>query len=244
MPNKIKIKLGNQKFLAIDLTEPLRENTEVYPGDPKLKKEIFSDIKKTGFQHHVYSIGDHNFHPHGDAPSHQNTELQHKGFESFGIDFCFNPACLIDLSASKQAKKFGKIRYLVEVREEHLVPFSEIIAKKGALIIRTGYDRWLEANKPHEPKNIPYLSSSAADFISKFRNIKVIGTDSLTIDPCSDKPVHYAHQAFRHKLIVESMVHLYSIPKKARNNFYLQASPVRIVGATGGPIVAYAFVEV
>lgn len=244
VPNKTKIRLGSAEFLAIDLTEPLTENTEVYPGDPRLKKEVFSDIIKTGFQHHVYSIGDHNFHPHGDAPSHQNRESQNKGFESFGIDFCFNSSCLIDLSNSKEARKFGKIKYLVEVRKEHLLPFSKIIAKKGAVVIRTGYDRWLEANKPHEPQNIPYLSKSTADFLGKFKKLKVIGTDSLTIDPCSSKPIHYAHQSFKDKLIVECMVHLHEIPFKARNNFYLQTSPVRIAGATGGPIVAYAFVEV
>lgn len=243
MANKTRIRLGNSEFLIIDLTEPLMEDTEVYPGDPRPKKQVFSDIRKTGFQHHVYSIGDHNFHPHGDAPSHQNKELQHKGFESFGIDFCFNSACLIDLSNSKEAKKFGKIKYLVEVKKEHLMPFSKIIAKKGAAIIRTGYDKWLEANKPHEPKDIPYFSKPAADFIRKFKNLKVVGTDSLTIDPCNENPVHYAHQAFKDKLIVESMVHLYEIPAKSRNDFYLQTSPVRIVGATGGPIVAYAFVE-
>lgn len=243
MPNKIRIKLGNSDYLAIDLTEPLREDLEVYPGDPKPKKEIFSGIQKTGFQHHIYSIGDHNFHPHGDAPNHQNKELQRKGFESFGIDFCFNSACLIDFSGSKEAKQFGKIKYLVEVKKEYMVPFSKIIADKGALIIRTGYDKWLEANNPHEPKSIPYLAKSAADFIMKFKNLKVIGTDSLTIDPCHDEPVHYAHQAFKDKLIVESMVHLYEIPAKSRSNFYLQTSPVRIVGATGGPVVAYAFIR-
>lgn len=244
VPNKTKIRLGSAKFLVIDLTEPLKENVEVYPGDPSPRKEVFSDIRKTGFQHHIYSIGDHNFHPHGDAPSHQNRELQDKGFESFGIDFCFNSACLIDLSGSKEAKQFGKIKYPVEVKKEHLTPFSKIIANKGALIIRTGYDKWLEANNPHEPKNIPYLTKSAADFIMKFKNLKVIGTDSLTIDPCHDEPVHYAHQAFKDKLIVESMVHLYEIPLKARNDFYLQTSPIRIVGATGGPIVAYAFIQI
>jgi kynurenine formamidase len=44
-------------------------------------------------------------------------------------------------------------------------------------------------------------------------------------------------------LIVESMVNLHSIPKDKSSSFDLQTSPVRIVGATGGPITAYAFIE-
>ena len=244
VPNKIRIKLGNSDYLVVDLTEPLREDVEVYPGDPKPKKQVFSDIRKTGFQHHVYCLSDHCFHPHGDAPSHQNKELRHKGFESYGIEFCFNPACLIDLSNSKAAKNSNGIKYLLEIRKEHLVPYSQIMAKKGAVVIRTGYDRWIESNRPHKPKNIPYLSKSAAEFIAGFKNIKVVGTDSITFDPCEKKPVHFAHQALKGNLIVESMVHLYEIPAKARSSFYLQTSPVRIVGATGGPIAAYAFIEV
>lgn len=239
---KRKVSFGSKNYLVIDLTEPLSEKTKVYPGDPKPKKEVFSDINKTGFQHHVYSIGDHNFHPHGDAPNHQNKELQHKGFETFGLDYCFNTACLIDLSSSKEAMKIDSIKYLVEVKKHHLAPFAKTIAKKSAVVIRTGYDKWVEANKSHNPKNIPYLSKDAADFIAGFKNIKVIGTDSLTVDACREKPIHYAHKLFKEKLIVESMVHLYEIPPNARSNFHLQTSPVRIVGATGGAIVAYAFI--
>ena len=100
--NRKEIKSGKNKFLVIDLTEPLKEETEVYPGDPKPKKEVFSDIKQTGYQHHTYKLGDHNFHPHGDAPKHQNPEMQDKGFEIFGLDYSFNSACLI------QYQKWGQ----------------------------------------------------------------------------------------------------------------------------------------
>lgn len=239
--NKKEIKLGNTKYLVIDLTEPLKEGTEVYPGDPKLEKEVFSDIHKTGCQHHIYKLSDHHFHPHGDALNHQNMDSD-KGFESFGLEYCFNSACLIDLSDSQEAREFEGIKYLVEVKKKHLEPFAKLFSQKEAVLIRTGYDRWLEANKPHIPKNIPYLIKDAAEFLASFNNIKVIGIDSLTVDACREKPIHVAHQTLKNKLIVESMVHLYEIPQEARENFDLQTSPVRIVGATGGPVIAYAFI--
>lgn len=237
---KKKIVLGNAKYLVVDLTEPLSDNTQVYPGDPKLTKKVFSDIHTSGWQYHVYRLGDHIFHPHGDAPNHQNVKLKDKGFETFDISYCFNRACLIDLSKCKNAEKFEGINYLVRVEEKHLNPYSNIIRGKNAVLIRTGYDKWLEANNTHTLKGIPYFSEGAVDFISKFKSLKVIGTDSLTIDPAG---CHYAHKKFKNLLIVESMVHLHLIPESGWKNFFLQTSPVRIVGATGGPVVAYAFIK-
>ncbi|MBM3200734.1 hypothetical protein FJZ53_07380, partial [Candidatus Woesearchaeota archaeon] len=174
------------------------------------------------------------------APSHQNAELQGRCFESFGMKFCFNRACMIDLSGSEGSEKFNGVKYLIEVDEEHLKPWEDAIRGKGAVIIRTGYDKWLEANKAHVPERIPYLTEGAADFISRFKGLKVFGTDSLTVDPIGG---HYAHKKLKSLLIVESMVHLSLIPDSKRKDFFLQTSPVRIVGATGGPVVAYAFVK-
>lgn len=226
--NKKEIKLGNKKFLVVNLNQPLKLDTEVYPGDPKLERKIFSEIDKTGWHHYIHQIGDHNFQPHGDAPNHQNPDMQDKGFEFWTLDYHFNSAFLIDLS--------GKI----EIKKEHLEPFSSLLSKKEAVLIRTGYDKWLEANKPHTPENLPYLNAEAAEFLSSFKNIKVVGIDSLTVDPPGK---HAAHQLLKNVLIVESLVHLYEIPLEAREDFTLETSPVQIVGATGGPIVAHAFIE-
>lgn len=236
----MKINIGGENYTIIDLTEPLREDTEVYPGDPKPTKEIFSEIKKTGYQHYIFRIGDHNFHPHGDAPNHQNLNMQDKGFEFFDIKYCFNYACLIDLSDCENAEEIDGVKYLMEIKREHLDKYAKIISERTALIIRTGYDKWLDLNKPHQPSKIPYLNKEAADFISSFDNIKVFGIDSITIDAIGS---HYAHQKFKNMLIVESLVHLYAIPSNKKDNFLCQTSPVRIVGATGGPIIAYAFVK-
>ncbi|GAG91059.1 unnamed protein product, partial [marine sediment metagenome] len=98
----------------------------------------------------------------------------------------------------------------------------------------------LEENKPHIPENLPYLNKEAADFITSFNQIKVIGIDSLTVDPVGS---HVAHQALKSTLIVESLVNLHEIPSESRLNFNLQTTPLRIVGATGGPVVAYVYIQ-
>ena len=233
-----KIKLGTQEFLVIDLNKPLSLDQEVYPGDPKPKRKVFSDIHETGWHHYIHEIGDHHFQPHGDAPNHQNPELIDKGFEVFGLDHCFTNAFMIDFSNSEKSIEKEGIKFLVEITLEDLIPFKDLLTQKSGVLLRTGYDKWLENNYPHDPQALPFLTPDAAEYLSTFKNIKVVGTDSLTVDPNGS---HKAHQQLKEKLIVESMVNLYSIPLEKRSNFDLQTSPVRIVGATGGPITAYAF---
>ena len=228
------------EFLVIDLTEPLREDSEVYPGDPKPRKRVFTTLEKDGFLHHIYEIGDHHFHPHGDAPKHYSGD--ERGFEIFGLDYAFHRACLIDLSSIGKAS--AGITFITEITEQHLLPFANIITKRGALLIRTGYDKWLEAGKPHQPHLIPYLTKQAAAFLAGFKSLRVVGIDSITFDPAgSGKPVKDAHNLLREKFIVESLVHLHEIPRDHAHDFTLQTSAVRIVGATGGPVVAYAYIS-
>jgi kynurenine formamidase len=223
-PNTKEINIEGTKYILVDLTQKLRLDTEVFPGDPKPQRKVFSSIE-SGYEHYTHSIGDHNFTPHGDAPKHQNPDSQEKGFDCWGIDRVFNQAYLINLD--------GK----VEIRKEDLEPHAGKIATASALILRTGYDRHLEENRPHIPEKIPYLNAEAADLIANFKNLKVLGIDSITVDPMG---IHHAHQALSHLLIVESLVHLHEIPS---NEFSLQTSPVKIEGATGGPVVAFAYIK-
>ena len=242
MNNKKKMRilqLGSNKFKLINLTEPLKEDVEVFPGDPKPKKKIFCKFEKENCRHNIYSIGDHNFHPHGDAPNHQNLEYKDRGFEFWNLDYVFNKTCLIDLSESIDSIELDGIKLLKKISKRHILPFINQIRENTALILRTGYDKWLESNKTHIISNIPYISKSAIDIISKIENLRVIGIDSLTIDKVGEK---YAHRKLKDRLIVECLVNLYNIPKKNRNCFDLQTSPIAIEGATGGPILAYAYI--
>jgi kynurenine formamidase len=233
--------LGGTKFKIIDLSHPLDLDLEVYPGDPKLEREVFSDVVETGYGHLTHTVGDHMGHPHGDAPSHQNPELKDKGIEHWYMNYFFNNAILIDLSSTREAQEFDGIRYLVEVNKEHLEKFNERLSQVGAVVIRTGYDKWLEDNREHTPENIPYLSKEAAEYIASFDNINVVGVDSLTIDPIGKHDAHWL--LTKDKFVVESLVNLDQIPSEDRLNFDLQTSPFRIKGATGSPVVAHAFVK-
>lgn len=234
------IKLGRSEFLVIDLTNPLSLNQEVYPGDPKPKRTVFSDIEETGWHHYIHELGDHHFQPHGDAPNHQNPDMMDQGFEKFDLTYSFNQAFLIDFSLSAKAQEINGIPILVETTKADLLPFEDLFLEREAVVLRTGYDKWLEKNFPHDPQLLPYLTPDAAEYLASFKNLKIVGTDSLTVDPDGS---HIAHQWLKDKFIVESMVHLHHIPEENRNQFDLQTSPLRVIGATGGPVIAYAFIE-
>ena len=163
------------------------------------------------------------------------------GFESWGMEFVFNDAIMIDISESDESKEIQGVRYTKKVTKEHIMPHIKKIEKKDALIIRTGYDTWIEKNKRHILENIPYIDKSAIELISKMKKLKVIGIDSLTIDNVAED---IGHRKFKNKMIVECLVNLSSIPKKHRKGFSLQTSPIVIVGATGGPILAYAYIPI
>jgi kynurenine formamidase len=236
-----KISLGKKKFNVINLTKPLTLDQEVYPGDPKPVRKIFTDIDDTGWHHYIHELADHHFQPHADAPNHQNPELKDRGIEAFDMDFFFNQAFLIDLSTDKNSVNINGINFIIEVSKKHFEPYKKYLEQKSAVLIRTGYDKWLEKNLPHKPELLPYLTKDAAEFIASFKNIKVVGTDSITVDPPES---HTAHKLLKDKLIVESLVNLHNIPKENAMEFDLETSPVKIVGATGAPVIAYAFIEV
>lgn len=186
-------------------------------------------------------MGDHIFHPHGDAPGHHNPDYEDRGFEYWDLNYVFNKACLIDLSKSKDSAEIDGIRIHTKISDFHISPYNEQIKNCRAVIFRTGYDKWLEANRKHIPGLIPYFDNSAVEILSKFKNLRVIGTDSLTVDQIEN---NYAHRKFKNKFIIECLVNLYRIPQKHKNNFHLQTSPIAIVGASGGPVLAYAYIPI
>lgn len=223
---------------VVELHIKLEPGIPVYPGDPELKREVASDLKETGFGHFVHSLSDHHG-THIDAPNHQNPDMVDKGVEVFDKpQFKFNKACLIDLSGSPEVEEVDGIKYLLKITEKHLEPYIDEMKKVGAVLIRTGYDKWFEAKKSHVAGKIPFLTKEAAALLAKLDGVNVIGIDSLTIDETgASEPVHDAHFALtKTKMIIESMVNLHKIPKE----FSLTSMPLIIKGATGCPVIVFA----
>lgn len=233
----VKKIIGGIPFQIIRLSKIIDLDTEPFPNDPEIKKSVVADMDKVGVQHNSYQVSDHIFRPHADAPNHQNPEAKNKGIEVYNTDDFFNSACMVDLT--KNTSKISN-HIKIKIKKEDLIPFEKLIKEKNAIIIRTGYDKYIEANLKHSKDTIPFFTEDAAKYLSSFENIKVIATDSLTVD----KPgYNISHQIFKNKLIIEALVHLDKIPEKYTHDFDLETSIIQISGATGGAVSAFAFIR-
>jgi len=232
------ISLGNIRVLVVDLTRPLTLNQQGYPGDSPPERIPVADISIDGWHQYSHIIGDHIFQPHCDAPNHFQSDRQQEGMEIYDLSWTFHRACLIDLSFTPETTVKEGIRFLVRITREQLEPYALLLAEREALLIRTGYGLWLTANKPNEPDLLPCLEPEAALYLASFPTLRVIGLDSLTVDAYGAQA---SHLALSRKMILEGVAHLDEIPAASLTDFTLQTSPVRIVGATGGPVIAYAW---
>lgn len=239
-----QVRLGDRDFDVYDLTHPIRPETEVFPGDPTVERSVFASIDETGFEHYVHRLGDHVFSPHADAPSHQNPDRKGVGVEVWGPEFEFNEALAIDLTAREASREIDGIAMVTRIERAHVEPLAEELGRCGAVVVRTGADRWRVAGRPWSPEVIPGFTADAGRFLASFDGLRVVATDSLTVDVVRpDDPIHDVHRAFRDKLIVESLTHVDRLPFSADGTarFTLQTALLPIVGATGCPVVARAW---
>jgi len=240
----LSVHLGGRTVKVVDLTLPVGVGTPVFPGDPEISRDVVSSIQETGYRHYIHALGDHVFVPHADAPNHQNPDMPDHGVEAWGPEYEFNQAILIDLEGADEAEEIDSIRLLRTVRAAHLEPFSGALQRVTAVLVRTGAEAWRLSGRPFSPRVIPGFTAEAGAFLAGFEDLRVVGTDSLTVDVVNpDSPVHTVHRALKHKLIVESLVHLDDIPAENRNRFLLQTALVKILGATGCPVVARAWLS-
>lgn len=238
----IAVNIGGRTVDVIDLTLPVGTETPVFPGDPVIAREVVSRIEDTGIEHYLHRLGDHVFVPHADAPNHQNPELKALGVEAWGPEFEFNEALVIDLAGADEAVEVDSVRLLRTVDVAHLEPHSDALQAVSAVVIRTGAEMWRLSGRPFPPAAIPGFTAGAGAFLADFENLRVVGTDSLTVDIYDPHtPRNTVHRALKRKLIVESLVHLDEIPEASRKRFLLQTALVKIHGATGCPVVARAW---
>lgn len=232
-----QVRIAGQTIDVVDLTLPISPDTEVFPGDPTIDRSVFSTCAETGFEHYVHAIGDHACVPHADAPKHQNPDRQHQGVEIFGLADEFHRARLIDLTGADEVVTIDGIAMLQAVDRHHLEDHD--LSGVSAVVVRTGAEAWRLSGRPFRPECISYFTPAAGEYLRDQGQLRVVAIDSLTVDHVvPGAPVHTVHQLLVDKIIVESVVHLDEL---TRDTFLLQVALLRIVGATGCPVIARAY---
>ncbi len=237
------IKICGQKHMSVDLFMILRLDSVGYPTDPHpiVTRETIADDPKAEWLHFRHSILDHAGTPHCDFDVHHWRKGKGLG-DNCRSELFYHNAVIIDLSDSKDAVAHSNdapdVKYVREIRPEHFTKESiAMMAEKQAVIIRTGFDKVIEANIKAGLEELPYITEEAAKMIAGLKNIRVVGIDSRTVDYYKTK---VSHPAFRGLLILESCVGLWGIPKDKHNDFTLATPYIGVEGATGTQVVAHA----
>ena len=86
--------------------------------------------------------------------------------------------------------------------------------------------------------HFPGYSAEAAKFLVEKRQVRGLGTDTLSIDPGTSRDFavhHIVNRASRYGL--ENIAHLDQLPARG---FYLAIAPIKIEQGTGGPTRIFA----
>ena len=219
----------------IDLTLPIQSGMATYPGE-RISYTPASVIPKD--KHNVQSmkIFTHTG-THIDAPYHIFKKGQQ--IDRYPLNKFIAKSFKIDLTKyKKELSRIGSSLYLKVIEKRHLLPYNKEIENAEALILQTGYGNILRLGEKLIDFEFPYISEDAAKYIAQFRNLKLIGVDSLTIDRHGVTTSHKIILGKANILIVETMVNLDRVPEK----FILICFPLHVKNADGAPCRALALV--
>jgi arylformamidase len=205
----------------IDLSQPLRTGMPVFPEDPEVVLEPAGGLAPWRVTR--LGLGTHSG-THIDAASHfmpNGTTIDRYPLERFVLPAYVAPA----EAAAGEAIGWSA---LGSVLPDNL--------GGAAVLLRTRWDRFWgdEAATTH-----PYLSEAAAAGLVA-RGARLVGTDALNVDG-TDAGTTHAHAALlgADVLIVENLTGLGALrPGRAYTCAFV---PLKLEGADGSPIRAYAF---
>ncbi len=198
-----------QNCRIIDLTKPISEKTEVFPGDPSPKFPTIATYEKDGYYYRLMQITEHTG-THIDAPLH---------FYPNGSDVTQIPIEIL----------IGKALILDEREKERITKedILEALNNREITILGffTGYE-WTD----NICSNIIQLDPEAAKAIAQ-SHINIVLFDS----PSPDCEPYEAHRILlgNNKLIVENVENLDKLIGKKPT---IIVAPLVIVGGSGSPV--------
>lgn len=193
-----------------DLSHPIKNDTPVYPGDPKVAIEPNGTLEHDGFCDHKLAFGTHTG-THIDAPAHM-------------------------LKDGKQLKDFPPERFILEaicldVRQGFKA--ADILAQAqpdAAVLFWTGAGDYF--HKDRYWHDYPVLDDASIKALID-KKVSLVGFDTGSADKAEDFPVHKALFA-TDILIIENLTNLKDLAGKT---FKLYALPLKLE-KDGAPIRA------
>lgn len=201
----------------IDISPPIGERTEVFPGDTRLTRQVLLDLARgdpitLSTLHSTVHVG-----AHADAPSHYGRDG--RTIERMELERYLGPCVVVEAKIGRGER--------VDVRD--LVGGIEAV-NEPRVLIRTGAQPDKQAFNPDFAALEPALVHALAD-----RGVMTIGIDTPSVDLSDSKDLP-AHRAMleRDVAILEGLV----LDRVEVGRYELIALPLRLVGFDASPVRA------
>lgn len=204
----------------IDLTHTLNNNITVYPGTSVPTFEQSNIIKKDGFAELNITIRTH-AGTHIDAPCH--IIANGKSLDEIPIDKFVGKAIVIDCS-NKDSIELDFIKLM-----------KDKIEQSDFILFYTGWQKkW---NTQNYLDDFPTLTIEAVEWLLNF-NLKALGFDVISVDKMGSEELPNHNLLLKNEILV--IENLTNLDKLIDKQFELNCIPLKIEGADGSPVRAFA----
>ncbi|KAH9492987.1 hypothetical protein Btru_022832 [Bulinus truncatus] len=236
----------------IDLSHKHGPNTFMVPGQPHYNRSNVQSVQSYTNVCGYYRVetGAYYSAEHGgthiDAPSHFAKESV--TLDDVPIENTIAEGVMIDVA--EEAKINIEYQVTLAKVKEWEKKYGDI-PKEAAVIFNFGWHKKFHNKTEYIDTETgswdlirhPSVSKEVGDYLYDQRNIKIIGTDTMTPDPVTlngkkvdSMPIHQRYLP-NNKLIVENLNATDSLPPRG---FRFHAAPVKYLGASGAQVRAYA----
>ena len=204
---------------VVDLSHPLDDRTQVYPGDPAVRLSPARSLERDGYRVSHLHLGSHSG-THVDAPSHVVEDGA--TVDELPLHLLTGPAVVVDLRDLGPREPIGWERLAAYARPGRM------------LVLHTGWDGFWGSVRYEDH---PYLDGEAAWQLVA-AGVRTVGIDALSLDETQgeDFPAHAALLSAG-GVVVENLTNLAAIDHPEPT---LSVLPLRLRGCDGSPVRAVA----
>ena len=214
----------------VDLSVPLDERTQTYPGDPALELVPHSTVRRDGFNLLAVRMGTQTG-THVDAPFHFEDDAP--TLDRLPLSVFVGPCIVADVTAVGARQP---------ITEQHLEPVLAGLTAGTIVLLHTGWSRHFGTSAYFDH---PYLEGNACRALLD-AGVRTIGIDAINLDETPDDdhpgvgfPVHHL-VARAHGVLCENLTNLAAVrfPQPIASLL-----PIAFTGTDGAPVRAVAYRE-
>ncbi|HEY8318458.1 MAG TPA: cyclase family protein [Amnibacterium sp.] len=214
----------------VDLSVPLNERTQTYPGDPELRFLPHSTVQRDGFNLLAVHMGTQTG-THVDAPFHFEDDAPR--LDELPLSRFVGPGVVADVTG---------LDARTPITRDHLADVLARTEPGTIVLLHTGWSRHFGTERYFDH---PYLDADACRALLD-AGVRTIGIDAINLDETPDDshpgvgfPVHHLI-AKAQGVICENLTNLAAVRSAAPTVSLL---PIAFTGTDGAPVRAVAYEE-